>query len=166
MVITYEKMIENEDEIKVEDMQDPFKTAGYAVHAICAYSPDNPERFYSMLTKLMGEAQEISNMMKSSINDRMKQNEKWPYIGKSYFVGATPENDYTPTMPISIEIKNNPYSYENEGYARLLLHSGGADSDRFITLRKMKDGRWVVWSDTIIGLLTDIKKPESSNPWA
>ena len=166
MVITYEKLIEKEEDILTDDMMDAFKTAGLAVHAICNYTPDNPEKFFSMLKKLMGEAQELSNLMKQSINDRMKQNDKWNYIGKSYFAGATPDNEYTPALPLSIEIKENPYSYENEGYARLLLHSGGADSDRFITLRKMKDGRWVVWSDSIMGLLTDIRKPESQNPWA
>ena len=166
MILEYSKILENADEINVEDMQDAFKTAGLAVHAISNYDPNNTEVFYNMLSKLMGEAQEISNLMKSSIDDRMKQNEKWPYIGKSYFTGATPENEYTPSEPLSIEVKDNPYSYENDGYARLLLHSGGADSDRFITLRKMKDGRWVIWSDSIIGLLTDIRKPESQNPWA
>ena len=165
MLISYEKIIEK-DEIKVEDMQDPFKTAGLAVHTICNYTPENPDKFFDMLAVLMGEAQEVSNLMKASINDRMKQNDKWPYIGKSYFGGATPDNDYTPTTPLSIEVKDNPYSYENEGYARLLLHSGGADSDRILTLRKMKDGRWVIWSDSIIGLLADIRKPESQNPWA
>ncbi len=166
MLLTYEKLIENVDEINQEDMQDAFKTAGMAVHAICNYNPENPEKFFNLLSKLMGEAQEISNLMKQSISDRMKQNEKWPYIGKSYFNGATPDNDYTPSMPLSIEVKDNPYSYTEEGYARLLLKSGGADTDRFITLRKMKDGRWVVWSDSIIGLLADIRKPESTNPWA
>ena len=166
MIINYEKIIENEDEILTEDMMDAFKTAGLAVHAICNYTPENPEKFFNMLSKLMGEAQEVSNLMKSSINDRMKQNDKWKFIGKSYFMGASPDNDYTPSEPLSIEVKENPYSYENEGYARLLLHSGGADSDRIITIRKMKDGKWVIWSDSIIGLLTDIRKPESQNPWA
>ncbi len=166
MTITYSKMINNADEINIEDMQDPFKTAGLAVHAICAYDPNNKEIFFDMLSKLMGEAQEISNLMKSNINERMSQNDKWPYIGKSYFVGATPDNDYTPIEPLSIDVFDNPYSYQNEGYIRLLLRSGGADSERFITLRKMKDGRWVVWSDSILGLLVDIRKPESQNPWA
>ena len=166
MVISYEKLIENENEISEEEMQDAFKTAGYVIHAICNYNPDNTDTFYSMLSKLMGEAQEISNLMKQSISDRMRQNEKWSFIGKSYFVGAVPDNDYTPSIPLSIEVKDNPYSYQEEGYARLLVHSGGADSDRFITLRKMKTGKWVLWSDTIIGLLSDIRKPESQNPWA
>ena len=166
MTINYEKMINNADEINAEDMQNPFNTASLAVHAICAYDPNNTEVFFNMLSKLMGEAQEISNLMKSNINDRMKQNEKWPYIGKSYFVGATPDNDYTPMEPLTIEVFDNPYSYENEGYARLLLRSGGADAERPLTLRKMKDGRWVIWSDSIIGLLADIRKPESQNPWA
>ena len=63
-------------------------------------------------------------------------------------------------------MKENPYSYENEGYVRLFVKSGGADSDRPVTVRKTKDGNYMLWSDTVMGLLSDIKKPESSNPWA
>jgi hypothetical protein len=166
MFISYEKIINNENDFNLEDLQDAFKVAGYVVHAICNYTPENEEIFFNMLQFLMGPAQELSNLMKSSIKDRMNQNEKWPYIGKSYFKGATLDNDYTPSEPLTIEVNDNPYSYTNEGYARLLLKSGGADSERILTLRKMKDGRWVVWSDSIVGLLTDIRKPESTNPWA
>ncbi len=166
MRFIYEKIIDDEKLFNQEDLLDAFKVAGFAVHALCNYNPENPEKFFNMIQYLMGPAQEISNLMKSSIKDRMSQNEKWPYIGKSYFKGATPENDYTPSEPLEIEVNENPYSYTNEGYARLLLKSGGADTERFVTLRKMKDGRWVLWSDSIIGLLADIRKPESTNPWA
>ncbi len=35
-----------------------------------------------------------------------------------------------------------------------------------LLLRKMKDGRYVIWSDSYKGLLSGIREPESSNPWA
>ena len=77
-----------------------------------------------------------------------------------------PNNDYTPSIPLTIEVKENPYSYDNEGYARLFVKSGGADSERPITVRKTKEGNYMLWSDTIMGLLSDIREPESNNPWA
>jgi hypothetical protein len=96
----------------------------------------------------------------------MNEGDRLKYIGKSYFKGATPENDYTPSEPLEIEVNENPYSYQEEGYARLLLKSGGTDNERFVTLRKMKDGRYVLWSDSYKGLLAGIREPESSDPWA
>ena len=165
MLIKFDKIYENADEMK-EDLTSPFNTAALFVHAIASYRPDNEDNFYNMFKKLIGEAQEVSNFDRSFIKEQMAQGEKWKYIGKSYFVGATPENDYTPNEPLTIEIKENPYSYQEEGYARLLLNSGGTDNDRFITLRKMKDGRYVIWSDSYKGILSGIREPESSNPWA
>ena len=117
-----------------------------------------------MLSYLMGDYQEFSNMLRSNIKDRMNQNDKSSYIGKSYFNGSTPENDYTPTS-FGIIVKENEYSNTDEGYLRLLLKSSGADSERFVTLRKAKDNNYYLWSDSIVGLLSDIRKPESQNPW-
>lgn len=164
MEINFNNIINSLDEMKSIDRTNPYNVAALAIHAICNYCEDK-ERFYDMLSYLMGEYQEVSNMMKSNINDRMSQNDKAPFIGKSYFVGSTPENDYTPTS-YSIIVKENDYSKPEEGYLRLLLKSGGADSERFITLRLAKDGNYYLWSDSIIGLLADIRKPESTNPWA
>lgn len=104
--------------------------------------------------------------MKQQIKDRMSQNDKSSYIGKSYFIGATPDNDYNPTLPIQLEVTENIYSDENEGYKKLFVKSGGADNERGITVRLAKDGNYYVWSDSFMGLLSDIRKPESTNPWA
>ena len=60
---------------------------------------------------------------------------------------------------------NAPSSYINDGYAVLYLKSGGADAKRPITLRIKKDGNWVLWSDSILGILSDIRPPEKDNPW-
>ena len=61
---------------------------------------------------------------------------------------------------------DNPYTDSEEGFKRLLVKSSGADNDRPVTVRLAKDGNYYIWSDTIMGLLTDIRKPESNNPWA
>ncbi len=163
---TYNKILSSADEITPEKMQNPMETAGLVVHALCAYNPQNVDVCFSMIKKLLGEAQELSSLLRQQINDRMMQNEQWAYLGKSYFVGSKYTNDYKPDEPLTIEVKSGPYSYDNEGYATLFIHSGGADSDRQVTFRKMKDGRWVLWSDSILGLLPGIRKPESENPWA
>ena len=104
--------------------------------------------------------------MKQNIKDRMLQNEKYSYIGKSYFKGSTPENDYTPSSPYEIEITETPYTDVEEGYKKLFVKSGGADSLRGITLRLAKDGNYYVWSDSFMGLLSDVRPLESTNPWA
>ena len=92
------------------------------------------------------------------------QNNKYSYIGASYFIGSTPENNYTPQEPLQIEIKENPYMDSQDGYKKLFLKSGGADNERGITLRIAKDGNYYIWSDTFMGLLSDIRKPSSEDP--
>ena len=67
-------------------------------------------------------------------------------------------------MPYTLTVSENPYSYQNEGYARLLLKSGGADNQRFITLRlKPSTGEWYLWEYE--GLLAGIRIPAKDNPW-
>ena len=66
-------------------------------------------------------------------------------------------------MQYSINVSENPYSYQNEGYATLYVNSGGADSPRSVQLRLAKDGKWYLWEQY---LLAEIRKPESENPWA
>ena len=119
-----------------------------------------------MIQELMGEHRPMSILFKQQIRDRMYQNDKYNFIGKSYFMGANPNNNYTPSTPLSIEVNENPYSYNNEGYVRLFVKSGGADHERPITLRKAKDGNYFLWSDSILGILADIRQPEKDNPWA
>ena len=166
MKMTFEKLYNNLDELKKYSLTTPEETASLVANILCAYTPENKDNFFYLLQYLMGEVQPISNLLKQQINERMNQNEKWKFIGKSYFEGSNPKNDYEPSLPYEITINENDYSYIEDGYARLLLKSSGADNERPITLRKLKDGRWLLWSDSILGLLSDIRKPESENPWA
>ena len=166
MKVTFEKLFDNTEDLKKYDLSTPFETAALVANVICSYRKDNKDNFFAMLQYLMGDIQPISNLLKQQIDDRMNQNNKWEYIGKSYFEGASKDNNYKPSIPYVIEVNENPYSYDNEGYARLLLRSSGADNERPITLRKAKDGKWLLWSDSILGLLSDIRTPEKDNPWA
>ena len=121
MIITYDKLLTNKEELLTIDRTNPFNVVGSFINTICNYDPNNEEPFFDMLQVLMGEFQPISNMMKQQVKDRMTQNNKYSYIGKSYFVGATPENDYTPNEVLQVEVKENPYTDQEEGYKRLSL---------------------------------------------
>jgi len=84
-------------------------------------------------------------------------------VPRSYYDGATPENNYEPSEPYTITVSDNPYSYQDEGYATLHLKSGGADSPRQVKLRLAKDGKWYLWDQM---LLADIRVPAEQDPWA
>ncbi len=139
-------------------MATPFDTAALTVLALCFY-PKDRELSLSMLDSLRGP-RPMSEMDKQFIRDRFMDKD---YVPKSYFCGATPDNDYTPNEPYTIIVSENPYSYSQEGYAKLFLKSSGADSPREVTLRLAKDGKWYLWDQF---LLAGIREPESSNPWA
>ncbi|MBQ7161780.1 MAG: hypothetical protein IJR90_08745 [Clostridia bacterium] len=140
-------------------MSTPFMTAAMTVAALCVF-PKNREACYAMLDFLRGP-RPLSGVDKQFIADRFMDGAD--YIPRSYFNGATPQNDYTPAQPYTVRVSENPYSYQNEGYAKLFISSGGADSPREILLRLAKDGKWYLWDQF---LLVGIRKPESDNPWA
>ncbi len=136
---------------------DPFGTAALTVLALCFY-PQDRELCHSMLNFLKGP-QPLTTYEKQFIRDRFMDKD---YVPRSYFVGASPANNYLPQQPYTINVSSNPYSYQDEGYAKLYLRSGGADSPRAVQLRRAKDGKWYLWEQF---LLADIRQPESSNPW-
>lgn len=140
-------------------MATPFDTAAMTVLALNMY-PAHRDAALAALDFLRGP-RPMSVLDKQFIADRFM--DKKDYVPRSYFAGATPQNDYTPAQPLTIQISAGPYAYQNEGYAKLDLRSGGADSPRQVTLRLAKDGKWYLWEQF---LLPDIRKPESSNPWA
>ena len=136
----------------------PFDTAALTVVALCVY-PYNKEASIQMLNHLRGP-RPLSNQELSFIADRFRDSD---YVPRSYFNGATPDNDYEPQAPYTIVVSDGPYSYQNEGYAKLYIRSGGADNPREVLLRQAKDGKWYLWDQM---LLVGIRQPESSNPWA
>ena len=85
------------------------------------------------------------------------------YVPFSYFQGATPDNDYTPSEPFQIVVESNATSDDVQGYKKLVLHSSGADSPRTVMLRMRGDGTWFLWEHY---LLVGIRVPKSADPWA
>ena len=147
----------------VYNMQDPFAVAAMAVAVLCVY-PSDKESAIEMLNVLRGP-RPLSPMDKQFIRDRFMDGKD--YVPRSYFNGATPENDYTPSEPCTITISERAHSRDNfsEGYITLYIHSGGADSERPISLRnKPSTGEWFLWQHE--GLLAGIRVPKSSDPWA
>ncbi len=159
--IVFEDMPSTLEEFKALEearMSTPFDTAALTVCAL-SYYPINKQLSIEMLNFLRGP-RPLSGMDLQFLADRFRDKD---YVPRSYFLGATPDNDYEPNEPYSIEVEDNPYSYQNEGYATLYIRSGGADSPRQVQLRKAKDEKWYLWDQF---LLADIRKPESENPWA
>ena len=103
----------------------------------------------------------MSNFAKSFIRERLSGKE---YKVRSFFKGATVENGYTPSEPLTIEIYETPYSYPEENWASMYVKSAGADSPRQIKLRrKPSTGQWFL-NDILC--LSDIRTPAADDPWA
>ena len=160
---TFEALPKNLEELKAlpeAKMDDPFKTAALALCALCAYSEDR-EAGTEMLNFLRGP-RPMSPAEIAFLNDRLMDGKN--YVARSYFNGATPENEYTPSTPYTVKVISNQYSkLENGNYMKLLLSSGGADSPRSVTLRKTGGGIWYLWEQN---LLSDIRIPKSQDAWA
>lgn len=159
---TFSALPESLEELKAlpeAAMDTPFKTAALTVCALCAYAAA-PEIGKEMVNFLKGPAP-LSKMDEQFIADRFRDSKLVPF---SYFEGATPDNSYTPAQPFTVKISSNPYSFNNENYAKLFIRSGGADSPREVVLRlKPSAGVWYLNQQF---LLVGIRTPKAADPWA
>lgn len=138
-------------------LQDPFQTAALTVCALCVYAADK-NIGTEMLNWLRGP-RPLGPFDISFLNDRFREGYHVPF---SYFAGAVPENDYTPSQPFTLTVEAGPYADANPGYKKLHIRSGGADSPREIILRQTTDNKWYLWDQF---LLVSIRQPRSQNPW-
>ena len=140
-------------------MDTPFKTAALTLLALCRFE-ESSDSTYEMLDFLKGP-EKVSPYERQFIKERLRDRY---YIPFSYFLGATPENSYTPTPPFTVEVYENPYSFDNENWVTLWVKSGGADSMRSIKLRKKPStGQWFL---NDIQCLSEIRVPKEADPWA
>ena len=161
---TFSELPKNLNELKAlseASMDSPFKTAALTILSFYIYG-NNKDEGIKCLNFLRGPHQQP--LLPSQIqffDDRFRDSDNAKYIPISYFKGATPDNNYTPSKPYTLEIFENSHSYEQATYCTLHIMSGGADSERQIKLR-VASGTWYLWEQYI---LVGIKPPKSANPW-
>ncbi|MBQ0011850.1 MAG: hypothetical protein KBT07_04005 [Clostridiales bacterium] len=142
-------------------MKDPLDVAALTIAALCVY-PSNKYESIRMLNFLKGP-QPLTPYELSFLADRFRDSD---YVARSYFDGATPQNNYLPQRPYSITVYELAHSRDalNEGYLTVNITSGGADSPRQIRLRtKPSTGEWFLWEQFV---LSGIRTPDAANPWA
>lgn len=163
---TYNVIPANVGELKVlkeADMKDPFGVVALTILAINVLA-DNREAGMEMLEFLNGPA-DVCPRDKQFIHDRFDEGSN--YIARSYFKGALPKNNYTPEKPYTIEVEEHAHSKDNldEGYMKLAVRSGGADSERYVVLRtKPSTGEWFLWEFS--GLFVGVRIPVEQDAWA
>lgn len=141
-------------------LKDPFATAALSILALNMYTV-NKDICIEMLRFLKGPG-DISPRDIQFLADRFRDKNNAPV---SYFSGATPENNYTPSMPYTIVLKEGAHSKDCEGYFKAFITSGGADNDRYLILRtKPSTGEWFLHEYE--GLLAGVKVAKADNPWA
>ena len=139
----------------------PEEVAALTVAALALY-PENPAETEKMLDFLRGP-RPLNGIDKQFIRDRFRGKE---YLMRSYLVGSTPENNYTPVQPYRVTGSENTYSRTQffDGYLPLYVACSGADSPRPLKLRnKPSTGQWFLWEQQ---LLTGIRIPQVADPWA
>ena len=140
-------------------LDSPFKTTALVLLVLCNYER-NENTTYEMLDFLKGP-ESVSGYEKQFIKERLAGKYYKPF---SYFAGTSPKNGYIPTEPFTITVYENPYSFDNENWAIMWVKSSGADTERQVKLRrKPSTNQWFL---NEILCLSDIRIPESEDPWA
>ena len=140
-------------------LDSPFKTTALVLLVLCNYERDENNTI-EMLNFLKGP-ESVSTYERQFLKERLNGKFYKPF---SFFAGTSPKNGYIPTEPFTITVYENPYSFDNENWATMWLKSSGADNDREIKLRrKPSTNQWFL---NDIQCLSDIRIPESEDPWA
>ena len=164
--ITIETIPASLDELKklsICDLTVPANVVAMTIIAYNVYTVDK-EAGKEIYDFLRGPSP-LSAQDISFLNDRVMANGE--YLPRSYFEGATPDNNYTPNEPGVIKVKLGAHSKDqyDQGYLTLYVHSGGGDNDRPVTLRKKEStGEWFIFQDA--GIYMSIRPAKEANPWA
>lgn len=162
MDIVFDKLPQSLEEMKnceYGSLEKPEYTAALFIVAMTHYT-NNPDMALEMVDFLNGPAN-VSPYDRQFLNDRMRDKEYLPW---SFFKGATPDNDYEPSIPYTIKVEKNPHSEIKPDYVKLFIASGGADSPRPIELKlKPSTNQWFMVNQL---LLSGIRIPKSKDEWA
>ena len=141
-------------------LTDPYAVAALSLLALTPFEAKREESI-AMLNFLKGP-EPLNPSEIQQISDRFMDGKF--YKVNSFFEGATPQNNYTPSKPYTVEVSVTPYSFENQGWAVMYLHSGGADNPRPLKLRqKPSTGQWFLVEIQYLG---DIRVPVAADKWA
>lgn len=142
-----------------------------------AYNPSNEKNFDDMMKLLvespMAKKKNIlynaasAQSLKLNLKKHIDGLDKYTYLGKAYFKGATPENQYTPDNPPEVILEDFKYGPEKStslgtevDVYKVKVSFPGADSERLLSLYKDKeDGNWYIFSNSYLGFSVDIKRP-------
>ena len=174
---TFIKIPTNAEELKQYDIttaDSRYKTMDFLILAYRTWTPTNPTDCEEMISYLNNK--EMTQYYKNFLRDRMKADNGYKYLGNSYLNGATPANNYTPSKPISITLRQDtlpgkgnsisediPYfepTQTTPAIYRSFTDFAGSDSSRWIcTYKHSKTGKWYIWDQSWHDLLTRIKQP-------
>lgn len=157
-VFTFDTLPSSAQEIREKtNFSNPKHTAAMFIVALKKYV-ENPEVGIEMINVLKGP-QPLGNHDKSFLKDRFYDKK---YLPDSYFRGATPENNYTPSQPYTLEFFDDKLPQNDENHIRVFIRSGGADSLHYVLLRR-KQNEWFVWEYP--GIVMSIRTPAAADPW-
>ncbi len=160
---SFEALPQTVDELKAlpeAAMTDVYAVAALSLLALTRFEADRNASI-AMLNFLKGP-DPMTPMAIQQISDRFMDGKF--YKVNSFFEGATPANNYTPSQPYRIKVSSTPYSFDTENWAVLYLHSGGSDSPRPVKLRKKPStGQWFLVEIQYLG---DIRTPPTADKWA
>ena len=156
---TYPRTVEELKALPEATLDSAFKTTALAILALMRYE-ENRDDAIAMLNYLSGP-ESLGQRELQFLQDRLK--DKF-YKVKSFFEGATVENNYSPNEPLKITVYETPYSFDEENYATMYVVSAGADEKRGVKLRrKPSTNQWFI---TELQCLGDIRIPAAENAWA
>lgn len=137
----------------------PFKAVALCMVTLLNFGRDVAAT-WQMLEFLNGP-DDLKPQRQQFIAERLKGK---MYKVRSFFHGAIPQNDYTPTQPLTITVMASAHSFDQPNWATLYVKSGGVDEPRPIRLRcKPSTGQWFV---NEIQCLGDMRPPTSQDAWA
>ena len=160
---SFESLPKNVEELKAlpeAALTDVYAVAALSLLALTRFEADK-DASIQMLNFLKGP-DPLTPMGLQQISDRFMDGKF--YKVNSFFEGATPANNYTPSQPYKVKVSSTPYSFDNENWAVLYLHSGGSDNPRPVKLRKKPStGQWFLVEIQYRG---DIRTPTAADKWA
>ncbi len=161
MTIVFDNLPGNLDELRTmpqASLNEPEYAAALFLAAMMHYT-ENKEETYGMIEFLKGPYG-LSTYEKQFLDDRMADG---AYVVRSFFNGTSPDNDYTPSLPYTIETERG-FEQEIDGRMKIFINSSGADTKRHILLRhKVSTNQWFVEDQMLLAM---IRPPVSQDPWA